>query len=121
MKSKFYLFIPFLLIVIIINSCSGCKDIKPNSPDVKVDTANFRKASTISVPFEINLKPAFDIAESQFPTSFGAPKWNEQFGSSGADACPNGVSCEYSINRSPLNFTMGGNTITTNLSFGIWT
>jgi hypothetical protein len=107
-----------LIIVITIVSLSSCgSHIEPNSPTVKVDTASFRKASTISIPFEINLKPAFDIAEDQFPKSFGAPKWNEQFGTGGADACPNGVSCEYSVTRSPLNFSMGGNILTTNLAF----
>jgi len=117
MKSKHYRFVSFFLVVTFLSSCQLFQKIKPSSPDVKVDTANFRKPSTISIPFEINLQPAFDIAETQFPRSKGTGKWNEQFGTRGADDCGKGVSCEYNITRDPLAFAMAGNLLTTNLSF----
>lgn len=116
MKSQYSLFVCFLFLFLFIS----CNRIEPDSPDIKIDTTNFKKPSIISIPFEINLKPAFDLAETSIPPYISAGRYNEQFGTGGADACPHGVSCGYQVNRSPLKFSMNKNVLTTSLSFSYW-
>ncbi|MBD0297506.1 MAG: DUF4403 family protein [Bacteroidota bacterium] len=113
----------FLLVVIMLNSCRDSKNskyIEPSSPNVKVDTNNFKKSSIISAPIEINLQPAFEFAERQLPQTYGVARYNEDFGSGGADYPDCGYSCGYKVSRTPLRFSMKGNVLTTHLQFGYW-
>jgi hypothetical protein len=117
MKNEFFHVVSIFIVTAFLSSCHLFeKHIEPSSPNVKIDTANFRRPSMISIPIEINLKPAFALAEKQLPEALGAAEYNEWFGTGGADACPHGVGCGYSVTRAPLNFNMNGNILRTNLS-----
>jgi hypothetical protein len=92
-------FIPFVLILLLIQSCKTIEPVAPTE-SLKPIPAIGEIYSTISIPIEISLKNQLNDVEKSLPKSFeGSQKQCE------------GVSFDYKFNREPIDFVFKNSSI----------